>query len=229
MEVIKNTMYLWGSLLLIPFWLYTFIKSEKDSRKEIIICGILFGIAAVYIGEKYALHDYWQPNYLFSFFHFEDFLYGFFFGGIAAEIGQVVLKYKDEKRSEGRYLYFILFLVITIITFQVIEFLEINSIYLHIIPPFIIGLICILIDKNNFNVALVSGLLALLITIIFQNIILLIYPEVFSDVWLLENLSGLFFLRIPIEELLFGFSLGFGASCFYELAMGRTYVKVKSK
>jgi hypothetical protein len=39
---------------------------------------------------------------------------------------------------------------------------------------------------------------------------------------------GIYIIRIPIEELLFAFSLGFGASCFYELINGKIYMKKKN-
>jgi hypothetical protein len=62
------------------------------------------------------------------------------------------------------------------------------------------------------------------VTIIYQNIILLIYPTVFKDIWYLNNLSGCFILNLPIEELIFGFALGFGASSFFEIITGRIYI-----
>ena len=72
---------------------------------------------------------------------------------------------------------------------------------------------------------MLSGIFLLIITFIWQSIVLLIYPNAIIDIWVLENLSGIFVNGIPIEELIFAFSLGFGASCFYELIMGYEYVK----
>lgn len=222
-------MYLILNLLLLPIWIYIFIKANKKSKKEIIICGILFGIAAVVISKMYSLVDYWHPKFILNGFLLEDFLYGFIFGGISSEIVEVIFKVKERHIEKKRYYLGIIFFVITICTFLLlVNVLHIRSIFAHIIPPLIVGIICIIYDRRYLKMTLISGLLSLLITIIYQNILLFIYPNLFSDFWYTSNLTGVYIIRIPLEELLFAFSLGFGASCFYELIMGKIYIKKKN-
>ncbi len=227
---VESTLYLWGSLLLLPLWLYGFIRN-KDSRKEMVVCGFLFGVAAVIIGYAYALHDYWNPSYIFdNFLHIEDFIYGFLFGCIASEIFEIVLPYKSvKKKQRSRKKILIIFATITGLCFFIfVDLLNYNSIIAHIVPPLIVGIFCVVYRKDFITPTLLSGIILLIITFIWQSIILLIYPSAISEVWMVENLSGFFINGIPIEELIFAFSLGFGASCFYELVMGYEYVDKKS-
>jgi hypothetical protein len=224
---VENTSYLWGSLLLLPLWLLGYIKN-KDSRKEMVICGVLFGITAVAIGYLYANKDYWNPPYIFNnVLHLEDFLYGFLFGGISAEIYEIVLGFRDERINMKRRLYLLpVFLIITILCFYLlIDLLGWNSIFAHILPPFIVGLLAITFRKDFILPTILAGIFMLIVTFLWQKAILLLYPSMISDYWLMDNLSGNLITGVPIEELIFAFALGFGASSFYELVMGYEYVK----
>lgn len=226
---LESTSYLWGSLLLLPLWLYGFIKN-KESRKEMILCGILFGFAAIAIGYIYAIKDYWNPPYIFNnILHIEDFIYGFLFGGIASEIFEIILRMKsvkkDQKPRKNLIIIFGLMAISCFILF--VNILNWNSIVAHIVPPLFVGIFCWVYRRDFIIPTILSGIFLLIITFIWQSIILLIYPNVIINIWLLENLSGIFVNNIPIEELIFAFSLGFGASCFYELINGHKYVKLR--
>jgi len=224
---LESTVYLWGLLPLLPLWLYGFIKN-KESRIEMILCGIIFGFAAVAIGYVYATKDYWSPPYIFNnFLHIEDFIYGFLFGGIASEIFEIILRIKSVKKDQRpRKNLIIIFSLITLSCFVLfVNILNWNSIVAHIVPPLCVGIFCWVYRRDFIIPTMLSGIFLLIITFIWQSIVLLIYPNAIIDIWLLENLSGIFVNGIPIEELIFAFSLGFGASCFYELIMGYEYVK----
>jgi len=223
----QNTSYLWGITLLLPLWLYGFIK-YKGSRNEMLRSGLIFGVGSILIGYFYATKDYWNPPYIFNnVLHFEDFLYGFFFGGLASEIFEIILGKKSIKRTKKPHKKFVIVaLIITIATFVIcVNILKLNSIVAHILPPMIIGLICIVYRRDFIVPAILSGLFLLIITFAWQSLIMLFYPEVISNIWYVQNLSGVLISGIPLEELIFGFSLGFGASCFYELLMGYEYTK----
>jgi len=226
---LESTVYLWGLLLLLPLWLYGILKN-KDSRKEMIVCGILFGIAAIIIGYFYAIKDYWSPPYVFdNLLHIEDFIYGFLFGGIAAEIFEIILPFKSIKKDKKpRKDLIIIFILVSIFSFLLfVNILNYNSIIAHIVPPLLVGIFCVIYRKDFILPTVLSGIFLLVITFIWQSIILLIYPSCILSIWMLENLSGILISGIPIEELIFAFSLGFGASCFYELIMGYEYVKLR--
>lgn len=224
---LESTFYLWGGLLLLPLWLYGFLKS-KDSRKEMLLCGILFGFASIVIGYFYAIHDYWNPPYIFNnVMHIEDFIYGFLVGGISSEIYEIITGKEDSKRrKKRRYSLVIVFLVISVLSFLImVNLLKWNSIVAHIVPPFIVALFVITLRKDLIKPVFISGLLMVIITFVWQSIIHKIYPNAVADVWILENLSNILINGIPLEELLFALSLGLGASSFYELILGYEYRK----
>ncbi len=103
-----------------------------------IIVGIIIGIGATIIEHTYALADYWRPIYLFPHFPFEDFYYGFVFGGISTAFSEFLFNKRDsKKRTYPAYQkLIILFTLLTTLCFlYFVHFLQLNSIVAHITPP----------------------------------------------------------------------------------------------
>jgi len=224
---LSSTFYLWGALLLLPLWLYGFIKN-KDSRKEILICGVFFGFAAIAIGYFYSNIDYWDPPFIFNnIFHLEDFLYGLIVGGLSAEIFEIILGYKSvQTKRKKMWILIPIFYITTFLCFYIIvDILGINSIWALIVAPIIVGIFSMILRKDFIIPTIVSGIIIMIITFLWQKLIIFIYPTAITDYWSLENMSGYMISGVPLEELLFGFALGFGASSFYELILGYEYVK----
>lgn len=193
-----------------------------------LLLGTLFGFAAILIGKFYALNDYWNPTYVFGEnFPFEDFLYGFIFGGISTEILELFIKDKQSKsRSRPRYDLVITFLLVSLVCFLLfVDKLGLNSIIAHIVPPIIVGLYVSYLRRDLAKKALATGLIMTILTFFWQFLILVIYPDAINNHWYLENLTGILLAGVPIEELVFAFALGYGASFVYELIYGIRYVK----
>ncbi|MEA2020533.1 MAG: lycopene cyclase domain-containing protein [Patescibacteria group bacterium] len=218
--------YLVGILLALPFWVFLFIR--KEHRKEILIMGLIFGVAAVVIEHAYAKWDYWHPVYIFPKVPFEDFLYGVVYGGISSELYEIFWKVKDSEfpRHETYKEFFLLGILLVAGTFWLlVDTLALNSITAHIVPPIIVGIIVGSLRKELVKFQLFNGVVIALLTFGVFKLLFLIYPGMIEKYWMLENLSGVFVLQVPVEELLFAFAVGFGASCFYELAFGYALVK----
>jgi hypothetical protein len=73
-----------------------------------------------------------------------------------------------------------------------------------------------------------SGLLLGIIFMLEYLILLSIYPNLFEKIWIIDNLSGLTVLRIPIEELLWAFSWGLLAGPIYEFYLGLRFAKSRA-
>ena len=90
--------------------------------------------------------------------------------------------------------------------------LKLNSIYSNDIGFGLTALIILYIKPEFIKKSIFSGFYMIVISIIGYKIILTIYPNLINDWWLLKNISGILFLGIPIEEIiwfaLFGFSFG---------------------
>ncbi len=220
--------YFIGITVFVPIWVILF--SKKERRKDMLFIGILMGIGAVVIEHLYAKLDYWSPVFIFPKFPFEDFYYGFIFGGISAEFYELIFKVRDSKRR--RYpthkSLIIISALITGFSFLVlVTLVGMNSIVAHVIPPLVIGLVVVTMRREFLVFSVFNGVAIAIITFFMFQILLFIYPDMLLNHWMLENLSGIYFFNLPVEELLFAFSVGFGAANIYEVIFGYSEVKVK--
>ena len=215
--------YLIGDLILLIIWLALFLR-RKDTRKEMLIIGICFGLATILTYAAYA-EDWWRPLTLTgeSNFSVEDFLFGFFIGGISAVIYEHlfnkrikiknVKKLKDKKRNIS--LLIILFLMAAI--FLVSFFILGNNSLKSTIAAFVIPTLIIYKKRPDLiKNSLVSGVLILALSIVGYNILNLITPGFFDQFWLFENIGRKIFLGIPLEEYVFYLLLGMFVGPLYE-------------
>lgn len=211
-------LYFTSILMLIPFWVVLFF-TKKESRTEMVTMGIYLGIAGLLLS-TISLRDYWHPIFVFESFHIEEFLYGFFFGGLSTELAKLFLKNKYKKHPE-RHIFLFLTLLISYFLLKItISDLHINSIYAYCLVLLFIGSTCYVLDRKVLKLQIFSGALALIITFIIFHIAFLINPDFIKSTWELNNISALLVSGIPIEELMFAFLLGFGASSYYETYKG---------
>ncbi len=215
-----QNIYLTGVLVYFVFWLIVLIKTKQ--YKEMLIIGSIFGFGAIIIGQVYALNDYWHPPYLFGReLPFEDFLYGFFFGGTLASVSDVFGKpigYSIHKPNPWHALFGLL---VTVAAFTVlVDLLKVNSIVAHILPPVFVGLVIFARHKNLSVHMFFSSFVSVFITFFVFQVLLMIDPNVIEKIWMLENLSGLLLAGIPVEEYIFAAALGFGTPYFYEVVKG---------
>ncbi len=216
--------YLFGAIIFFILWCIVFLK-KGINRKEMLIYGVIFGIAAVLIDIKYALHDYWHPVYLFPMFHLEDFLYGFFFGGLCTQIYFFFFETKERATKNHHPIFGIFALVISIVSFVLItDILKLNSIIAHIVPPLLIGMYIAYKNPKTVVIQVAAGLFATMVTFVVFKLALLINHDAILEIWYLDNLTGVLLLGIPLEEYLFAFSLGFGISLFHEFISGKQIV-----
>ncbi len=219
-----NYTYFAGVIIFFCFWLIIFLK-KRINRREMLLAGAMFGIAAVIISMKYALEDYWHPAYLLPGIPIEDFLYGFFFGGICTQVYFFFFKVREKSTKNHHPLFALLSVLISVLAFVFITgILKLNSIVAHIAPPFFIGLYIDYKNYKNLKIQFWSGIFAGVITALVFKILLLLNPNFIEQVYYLNNITGILIAGIPLEEYLFAFSLGFGVSLFYEYATGREIV-----
>ncbi len=211
--------YIVGALIPFPLWVVFFAR-RKDLRKEMIMVGTNVGLIAIITDFTWTQKDYWNPlKYIsVSNFTWQEFLVGFILGGILAVPYEVfsnkeieVSKF-DLKRS--------MFLLFTILSsfFIFTNLLKINSIYSSIIGLLMSFILVLFTRKDLLINSFVSGLLALMVSVILYSVYLIIYPDIFYDWWLLNNISGIFVWKIPIEELIWFTSFGMVAGASYKFS-----------
>lgn len=160
----------------------------------------------------------------------EDFLYGFFFGGLSSVLLNFLFGYRLYKRKTRHYIIGLSFIIITFLTFYIVlKILNLNSIIAQITAPIIVGIICIIKFKKYLRESIISGVAITIFTVLMFNVLLLFNPYIFIKYWNLRDLSNIFIASVPIEECLFAFSLGFGAPMFYDLILGYYFRKPNPK
>jgi hypothetical protein len=213
--------YLSASLVSAVLWV--FVINKVSIPRKVILMGIVFGIGSMFLDRFFALSDYWSPVFLFGKnFPIESFLYGFFFGGVLTGLYESLHKPKRYALEKTKPLLTPVVSIMIIAVFYVcLGIFHLNSIVPIILPPFFVGIIVIIYYPHLLKHLLISMLYAIILTFIGYQLMLLLDPNLVTKMWMLNNISGIFFVHVPLEEYLFGAALGFGAPFFYEVVKGK--------
>lgn len=216
--------YLFGTLAFFLLWLFLF-KKRKDLRREMIVVGVLAAILGTIGGYLFFTKDWWKPfSVTGTRVGLEDLFLGFFNGGIAAVIYKVVFKKKFSNRTykNAKNKFWLLmagFIGISLMFF----FFYILKI--HSFKAMMVGLIATLSvfylrRPDLIFSSLMSGALMTLISFPVYFLVIQIYPGIVEKVWMVQNLSGIYFLGVPIEDFIWIFAVGAVIGPSYEFWHG---------
>lgn len=223
--------YLLGDCFIFIGWLFCFLL-RNDLRKKIIIISILGAIAGV-ITEPIFLIDYWKPATVTGWpISFEDFLFGFFIGGIGGVLYEEIFRKSLAKKRRKKhhieiFLSPLMVLAVIGIGHITIPTYKINSIYATILVFIIAAFLIVKYRADLWKESLLSGIFLGIYFTIFYIIMQLVFPEMFIRFWYLKNLSGLTLFNIPIEEILWAFFCGMFVGPFYEYWFGISIKKME--
>lgn len=221
--------YLIGNLFIcFPIWLIL-VLSRRDLFKEIIFISLI-GAFVGPLSELWYLTDYWKPllfnNWMIGI---EDFLFGFFISGIATSLYEEVFGKRFIKRNRKNprwYLGVFPFLILGIILTSILVFgVGINSLYSSAAILIIFSFVIIYKRRDLILDSLLSGILLGMIFILIYLVLLTVFPELINRFWYLDNLSNIFVLRIPVEELIWAFAVGMFVGPIYEFLVGLRFKK----
>ena len=229
MHLAANSGYFIGCLLLSIPYFCIFLK-RKDLRKEmLIVSAILLPFAFL---SPFYIPEYWNPPYIFGYLlpfkiGIEDFIFMFVIGGVASVIYEFISHRKEVKigKKKRRILWtpFILFSLIILVG----EYIFPNkSIYTLITASIIIALFMVWKRGDLMTQSLTAGFLYMLTYFLLFSFFTKLLPTYIATIYTRKNLLGVYVFTIPIEELLFAFSVGAGWSIAYEYMFG---YKTKSK
>jgi hypothetical protein len=213
--------YFIGDLILTLCWIFVFLR-RKDIRKEMLLMGIIFGIAAILTSKIYA-QDWWKPLTISGKLPaIEDFLFGFLAGGIFSVIYEylfnkkIKIKRNNKIRKIKRDIDLLLVIgLLAILPIGVILF-KLNTFISTILAFAIPTLIIWIKRKDLIKDSLISGLLTLIIAIIIYQILNIITPGFFNEFWLFKNVGHIFLVGIPLEEIIWFFLAGAYMGPLYE-------------
>ena len=209
--------YLWSVALLVPFWVLIFFV-KKRHWEEILYIGILCGAGAMFFDRYISFRDYWRPPTLSDLYNFESFLYGFFYGGISAKIFEFAAgtDYSPTKIPNPLLLGGVI-LINAVIFIAMRMVFPLNSVENFVAMLLITSALLVLIRRDLYKVCLFSGLLMVVFNVCWYGVILLIYPDVFKDIWnpVIQKSPSLF--NIPILEYWFILAVGCSGSMVYKV------------
>ncbi len=221
--------------ILFPIWLILYLY-RKDLRKELFATSLLFGLVAP-VSEIIYLKTYWHPQTFLPLFYLyrqpvpylEDFLFGFFVGGMASVIYEEVYGKKISRRRDRthHWTWFIpplLGLSLLILIFA-IKFFSLNAVYANILIFAAATLVMLFFRNDLWMDSLMSGLMLSLLMLFVYALVLGFFPQLINRWWYLQNLSGILLFGIPLEEFLWAFGMGMMAGPLYEFMMGLKFKK----
>lgn len=218
---IKYTYLFGASLFLIP-WILICI-ARKDLRRLSIQVGLLFTVLGLITGYFWLTKDWWKPYTITNtVVGVEDIILGFGSGGLAACLYLSLFKKKlvESTKVDKNKRIFLLGLIIAfnLALFAFLFNLNITS-FLSASIIMISASGMLLIWKRELILpALINGALMTILVVPIYLIMMFLTPTVIERTWLVDNLSGICLLKVPIEDYIFFFLSGlfcFGVYPFY--------------
>jgi hypothetical protein len=217
MHIPLQYIYFFGSIVASLPWLVVFFF-RKDLQREMLVMGLLFMVPAVIAEYFIWTVDYWRPITLEGTrIGFEDILLGFTNGGLIAICYEFFLGKKHlllEKKNTNVSALLIFLLLVFVLTLLFWGF-HVNS---SIATPisFLVAVTALLLLRRDLIVySLVSGTITMIGSIPVYIILEYLSPKFVNKTWLIGNLTGITIAGIPIEDLIYYFTLGCLLGTFY--------------
>ena len=228
----QYTYFIW-SLILLLIWLVVFI-AQKSQRVKMLTMSI--GTAPLGLSEPLFYPDYWFPPTLFRLgeatgFDIESLIFSFAVGGLASSLFGVSDKYvlkplADCEKSSKRHRYHKFLLSSPVWLFLGLEGLTSwNAIYTASLGLLGGAMTTVVCRPDLLSQAIKGALMFTGLYFLFFSAMAASHPGFVALYWNHANISGVQVAGIPVEELLFAFSLGAMWSAFYE---HRHWLRVKT-
>ncbi len=212
------------SLIFLVIWVIIFLFKPK-LRKEMFWSSIL--TAPVGLTEPLFVPEYWSPPSLFNLaaitgFDIESLIFSFAIGGMGAILYETIFKVKHLKMSKQemnkkRHRFHLLALLSPFLAFIPLYFLTSLNIIYSASMAMAMGAIAAMLCRPDLIQKILKGsVLFLGLYFLFFFTFILVYPGIVEQVWNLKAISGILFLGIPIEELMFAITFGALWSSYYE-------------
>lgn len=194
---------------------------RTDLRDQMRKFGVFVGLWS--IGSSYFLwtQDWWRPMTVTgTIVGVEDFIFGFAIGGILIAGYEFFLQkelVESDKFSDGwsrTRMVLTLFLGSFFVTYTVSGFPSWLS---WSISSILGAMLIVYYRRDLLKASLGTGLIAFTYSIVGYQILLLYNPDFVQQTYLLDQLSGMLWLGVPIEEYIWFFTSGLLVGPYYEL------------
>ena len=207
------------SLGLLGIWIVLFI-ARPILRREMLWVSVL--TMPLGLTEPLFVPEYWNPPSLFNLaartgFDIESLIFSFALGGVAAVFYEAVTKKRHKRISEphGKGMHWIAIAFPLIAFLPLYFFTTLNPIYSVIIAA-ALGAIAVIACRQDLTKQILMGGVCIATLYFFSFLLInLVFPK-FVTYWNLSVLSGVLILGVPLEEILFAFTIGMVWSGMYE-------------
>ena len=225
--------YAWliWSLILLGIWLVIYATLDrKEKRREMLVVSLWTSLLG--FTEPIFVPAYWSPPSLFNLasttgFDIESIIFAFAIGGGASLLYERIFRARHEAmppsaRHDPRHRFHAYALLSAPIIFGILYAVtDLNPIYSASIALFFGGMFSLYCRPDLWKKMVVSAFIFLALYFVYFGTLIALYPGYVEQVWNLSAVSGILFLGVPIEELLFACSFGFVWSSIYEHFMWR--------
>lgn len=212
----------WASLFLVPWsLLYALFPAHRRAMWWASVFTTPFGLT-----EPLFVPEYWNPPSLFDLamrtgFDIESLIFCFGIGGVGAVLynllaGGRIVPMAAAEHDRRRHRFHRWALAAPFLSFPILFLLPWNPIYRAIVA-LVLGVVTTAICRPDLiRKSWIGGLLFLVYYAAFLRGLEWTAPGYIESAWNLEALSGVFVLKMPIEELLFAIGFGMYWSGVYE-------------
>lgn len=218
--------------------------ARRDLRKIIIYSGVLYLLYGflMFLVIKLLVSDptrtitpgYWGPPSLLNLngrsggYGIEDALFSLFAGGIAAGLYNLVFDLGISKKSNNHLKRGHALAVALLIGISVLVLTPLNAIYFFIFLQFSGAMSVIVQRKDLIKHSLAGGIIFMFLYGLLFQIFILLFPHFLNNYYHLQRTTHISINGMPLEEVLYGLTLGMMWAPIYEYEFRLKDKKVKS-
>jgi hypothetical protein len=198
---------------------------SSESKREMLLVSLWTSLLG--FTEPLFIPAYWNPPSLFNLalrtrFDLESLLFSFGMGGLAVVVYEWIVPVRHalvspRERHLPRHRFHVFALLSAPLIFiALLAVTRLNPIYAAVLSLIGGGVAASYCRPDLLRKMVVSAVLFLSLYFFYFLSLVAVFPNYVRLVWNLPAISGILILGIPLEELLFAFTLGFLWSSVYE-------------
>ncbi len=213
--------YLVAELPFLAGWMLLYAL-RKDLRRQMRFMSVFVGVTGIFAEWFWWTADWWHPLTLTGTrVGIEDLLLGLSTGGIAAVLYETTFGRRLRAMRPPRKGHIVPMMALMLLTMSACFWgLHLTSFVSTTIALIVGGGAVLLFRPDLLADALWSGILMTAVTLPVYWFMQPLAPGYVDAVWAQAHLSGARFTGIPIEDLIFYFTMGFAVGPFYEYLRG---------
>jgi len=219
--------YLIWSLIFGFVWLLLYFR-RTDVRSKMLLISFLFGFGGL-ISQNTHITDWWKPITITGTrLGLEDFLIGFFIGGISSVIYEEIYR-KRTKIKLNHKIHLAILIVFPVLFLVSFHGFHLSSFYSALIA-YLFGVFYIFWQRRDLiDDSIRSGFMMLIIGSTVYLLLDFIRPDFIRGFWYLPDVwYGNLFLGIPVGEYIWFFLTGAFIGPLYEFVETGRFVKQKN-